>query len=77
MNSIQEHGRIKTVYQQTEKYERLSLVSWEKHWDNDIGEDVWGYYASFKIGAEWVDEQESLVVTTKRGMEILISLICL
>lgn len=69
MNSIQEHGRIKTVYQQTEKYERLSLVSWEKHWDNDIGEDVWGYYASFKIGAEWVDEQESLVVTTKRGME--------
>lgn len=69
MNSIQEHGRIKTVYQQTEKYERLSLVSWEKHWDNDIGEDVWGYYASFKIGAEWIDTHDSLVVTTKRGME--------
>lgn len=28
-----------------------------------------GYYASFKIGAEWIDKQEALVVTAKRGME--------
>lgn len=30
---------------------------------------AWGYYASFKIGAEWIDKQEALVVTAKRGME--------
>lgn len=27
------------------------------------------YYASYKIGAEWIDEQESLIVTTKHKME--------
>ncbi|MCQ2117824.1 MAG: McrC family protein [Bacteroidales bacterium] len=31
--------------------------------------DPWGYYASYVIGAEWIDEKEALVVTTKRGME--------
>lgn len=31
--------------------------------------DQWGYYASYVIGAEWIDDKEALVVTTKRGME--------
>ncbi|MCI6800142.1 MAG: McrC family protein [Bacteroidales bacterium] len=31
--------------------------------------DPWGYYASYIIGAEWIDQKEALVVTTKRGME--------
>ena len=31
--------------------------------------EPWGYYASYVIGAEWIDENEALVVTTKRGME--------
>ena len=30
---------------------------------------MWGYYASYKIGAEWIDDHEALVVTTKRNME--------
>lgn len=29
--------------------------------------EPWGYYASYVIGAEWIDENEALVVTTKRG----------
>ena len=31
--------------------------------------EPWGHYASYVIGAEWIDENEALVVTTKRGME--------
>ncbi|MGN0087759.1 MAG: TonB-dependent receptor [Candidatus Limimorpha sp.] len=31
--------------------------------------DPWGYYASYVIGAEWIDDKEALVVTTKRGVE--------
>ena len=65
MDPIQEHDRIDGVFQQTERFEHLSLVSWKK--PRDV--DPWGYYASYMIGAEWIDEQESLVVTTKRKME--------
>lgn len=48
-----------------DRYNNLELIQWAKLTDNN----PWGYYASFKIGAEWVDQKESLVVTTKRGME--------
>ena len=48
-----------------DRYNNLELIQWAKPTDNN----PWGYYASFKIGAEWVDQKESLVVTTKRGME--------
>lgn len=48
-----------------DKYNHLSLVSWSKPHEGQ----PWGYYASFVIGAEWIDEQEALIVTTKRGME--------
>ena len=37
--------------------------------DKPMENSAWGYYASFKIGAEWIDKQEALVVTVKRGME--------
>ncbi len=47
-----------------EKYNNLELIQWNKPMDNN----PWGYYASFKIGAEWIDNKESLVVTAKRGM---------
>lgn len=47
-----------------ERYNNLELIQWNKPMDNT----PWGYYASFKIGAEWIDNKESLVVTTKRGM---------
>ena len=60
---IQEHGKIENI-EKNERYDRLSLVSWTKLPDNDN----WGYYASYKIGAEWIDQKESLVVTPKRGM---------
>ena len=61
---IQEHGKIENI-EKNERFDRLSLVSWTKLPDNDN----WGYYASYKIGAEWIDQKESLVVTPKRGME--------
>lgn len=48
-----------------ERYDNLQLIQWDKPMDNS----AWGYYASFKIGAEWIDKQEALVVTAKRGME--------
>lgn len=65
MIQLQEHDIIEDVTQQTERFEHLSLVSWNKPKDGY----PWGYYASYKIGAEWIDQKESLVVTTKRGME--------
>ncbi len=60
---IQEHERLSI--EQNDKYERLSLVRWDKPMDNS----PWGYYASYMIGAEWIDDKKALVVTTKRGME--------
>ena len=62
---LQEHDIISGVNTQTERFENLSLVSWDKPMEGCS----WGYYASFKIGAEWIDENEALIVTTKRGME--------
>lgn len=64
MLHIQEHGKIENI-EKNERYDKLSLVSWTKLPNNDN----WGYYASYKIGAEWIDEDESLIVTAKRGME--------
>lgn len=60
---IQEHEQLSI--EQNDRYERLSLVRWDKPMDNS----PWGYYASYMIGAEWIDEKEALVVTTKRSME--------
>lgn len=60
---IQEHELLSI--EQNDRYEGLSLVRWDKPMDNS----PWGYYASYMIGAEWIDEKEALVVTTKRGME--------
>lgn len=62
---LQEHEYISGVNAQTERFENLSLVKW----DNPIDKYSWGYYASYYIGAEWIDDNEALVVTTKRGME--------
>lgn len=60
---IQEHEHL--CIEQNEKYDNLSLVQWDKPMEHDS----WGYYASYVIGAEWIDDNEALVVTTKRGME--------
>ena len=60
---IQEHEHL--CIEQNEKYDNLSLVRWDKPMEHDL----WGYYASYIIGAEWIDDNEALVVTTKRGME--------
>lgn len=61
---LREHEMIENVLQQSERFKNLSLVSWSKP-----REEPWGYYASYRIGAEWIDKEEALVVTTKRGME--------
>lgn len=49
------------------RYEKLKLVEWKRADDKQPS----GYYASYKIGAEWIDEKEgkAIVVTPKRGME--------
>ena len=60
---IQEHEQLSI--EQNDRYERLNLVRWDKPMDNS----PWGYYASYMIGAEWIDDKKALVVTTKRGME--------
>lgn len=60
---IQEHEQLSI--EQNDRYERLSLVRWDKPMDNS----PWGYYASYMIGAAWIDDKEALVVTTKKGME--------
>ncbi|MFC2711041.1 TonB-dependent receptor [Hoylesella oralis] len=64
MIQLQEHERL-SAEKQDDRYNGLKLVEWSKPGD----QVSWGYYASFKIGAEWIDEQESLVVMTKRDME--------
>lgn len=63
MLQLQEHDKLEV--ERHEKYDKLSLVSWIQ----SLKGDEWGYFASYKIGAEWVDDEEALVVTAKRGME--------
>ena len=64
VRQLQEHGQL-PVSKKEDKYDRLELVEWCKRTDF-LPE---AYYASYKIGAEWIDEQESLIVTTKHKME--------
>lgn len=63
MHKLQEHDKLDV--ERHEKYDKLSLVSWTR----SLIDDEWGYFASYKIGAEWVDDEETLIVTAKRGME--------
>ena len=63
MSQLEEHECLKTEHD--ERFEHLRLVSW----DRPVEGYPFGYYASFKIGAEWIDDDEPIVVTTKRGME--------
>jgi 5-methylcytosine-specific restriction enzyme subunit McrC len=68
MIQLQEHEQFilnGTPVERDEKYNNLNLIQWCKPMDNS----PLGYYASFKIGAEWIDERETLVVTAKRGMQ--------
>ena len=69
MIQLQEHEQLRyngLPVEKSERYDNLQLIQWGKPMDDC----KWGYYASFKIGAEWIiDEKEALVVTTKRGME--------
>lgn len=60
---IQEHKCLSIEH--NDRYDNLSLVRWDKPMERK----PWGYYASYVIGAEWIDDKEALVVTTKRGME--------
>lgn len=60
---IQEHELL--ADKQDPALEQLSLVSWDK----PFIDQPWGYYASYFIGAEWVNADKALVVTTKKGME--------
>lgn len=67
MIQLQEHEQLiinELPVGYNERYNHLELIQWDKPMDNSL----WGYYASFKIGAEWIDNKETLVVTAKRGM---------
>lgn len=54
MHKLREHEQLKV--ERHEKYDKLSLVSWTR----SLNSDEWGYFASYKIGAEWVDNEEAL-----------------
>lgn len=65
---IEEHEQLKVEdipVEYDQRYNSLELIKWDK----PMKDSSWGYYASYKIGAEWIDDQEALVVTTKRNME--------
>ena len=66
---LQEHERLFNEEGQPvgfdERFKNLELIQWCKPTDDS----PWGYYASFKIGAEWMERDKPLVVTAKRGME--------
>lgn len=67
MIQLQEHEHLilnGLPVEYEEKYNNLELIQWDKPMKNTS----WGYYASYKIGAEWIDNNESLVVTAKQGM---------
>lgn len=67
MLQIQEHERLVkngVSVEYDERYNSLELVQWDKPVDGT----PWGYYASYKIGVEWIDNKEALIVTPKRGM---------
>lgn len=67
MLQIQEHERLVkngVSVEYDERYNSLELVQWDKPADGT----PWGYYASYKIGVEWIDNEEALIVTPKRGM---------
>jgi 5-methylcytosine-specific restriction enzyme subunit McrC len=66
---LQEHERLFNEEGQPvgfdERFKNLELIQWCKPTEDS----PWGYYASFKIGAEWMERDKPLVVTAKRGME--------
>ena len=62
---IHEHERLDGIEQEDAKYADLALIKWDKPLDNY----PWGYYASYKIGAEWINDSSTILVTTKRTME--------
>ena len=67
MLQIQEHERLVkngVSVEYDERYNSLELVQWAKPVDGTPR----GYYASYKIGVEWIDNEEALIVTPKRGM---------
>ncbi|MGL5980681.1 MAG: 5-methylcytosine restriction system specificity protein McrC [Phocaeicola sp.] len=63
MIQLQEHDFYST--EQRDRYENLELIQWGR----PMVEMPLGYYALYKIGAEWVDDKEAIIVTTKRKME--------
>ena len=64
MKPIQEHDLL-PIGEYDEKYDHLRLIEWKQSMDKK----TWGYYATYKIGAEWIDDDDYVVVTTKKKME--------
>lgn len=72
MIRLQEHELLKTpdgtAVKYDERYDKLELIQRCKP---PIDKAPWGYYASYKIGAEWIDidNKKALIVTPKKGVE--------
>lgn len=61
-----EHDSRPLAEQQSDRYEALTLVRWDK----PLNASKWGYYPYYQIGAEWFSEgEEAVVVTTKERLE--------
>lgn len=68
ISPLQEHDLFKKngeTVGQDPRYDNLRLIQWSKPFDDK----PWGYYASYRIGAEWIGKDDALIVTAKRGME--------
>jgi 5-methylcytosine-specific restriction enzyme subunit McrC len=59
----QEHDLLTT--DQDSRYEHLELVKWDK----PVADSTWGYYAYYKIGAEWIDDKITYFVQTAKDLE--------
>lgn len=68
MMQLQEHEQLVldgVPVDYDERFNGLELVAWDK----PMPKCPWGYYASFKIGAEWTGDGDAIVVTPKKGVE--------
>ncbi len=72
---IQEYQRFEAYTMEQPDEKRFSKIASRKHpllkWTNTPSNEnaAPGYYASYNIGAQWINKDEAIVVTTKAKME--------
>ena len=53
-------------YHWNESFNGKKLFKWT---EPNFNSDKWAYQTYFRIGAEWIDSKNALIVTTKKGLE--------